>query len=122
MATLVARSRVNPGTPVEARAIPVGGLTEFRVRLSPNLADFDDPTLRCTCTVALSFDDGKSYPHETIAEIVGGARGKDGLPPSVGVAAFGGDGREAVFPAGTRAKVTYVHTKRCRMGLESETR
>lgn len=123
MAILIARSRIAPGTQLESPAFPIAGLVEFRVRLDPNVIDFNDPALQITVSVLLSFDGGTGWEHETTANIVGGARGKDGNFPSVGVALLSGPGGgEVAFPSGALAKVRYTHNLSKRIGLVSESR
>lgn len=123
MAVLVTRAVIPSGIPLESPPISVETFKDVRIRLNPLTADFDDPALRITLTILLSFDNGATWGHETTAQIVGGARGKDGLMPSVGVGLLTGPGGQAVaFAAGTLAKVRYQHNLSRRMGLDVETR
>jgi len=121
MATLIGRTRVAPDVPLETAPVLIEGLREFRVRLNPNVIDFDDPDLRITVSIWLSTDAGVTWGYETLATIVGGARGKDGNFPFVGVGFISPAG-EIPFPAGTLARVRYQHNLSKRIGLDSETR
>jgi hypothetical protein len=116
MIQIRSRSDITADTDYVSPVVPINGTLDARIRLNPDAA-FDDLTLRITITVKLSMDGGATWPHETIGTIVGGARGKDGLMPSVGFGLCDSSGN-IVMPENARLQAIYRQNKTIPMGLQ----
>jgi hypothetical protein len=83
--TLISNRRFPVGTTTSALWQIPAGATLARVTIDPNVGDFDDPALRITFKIALSADQGVTFPVSISADIVGGARTKGGGFPFIEV-------------------------------------
>jgi len=114
-----ARSVLAADTDYASPIVAVSGARDARIRLDPGVA-FDDPSLLITVTVELSLDGGTTWSSSTRGTIIGGARGKDGLMPSVGFGLVNRNGA-VLLPAGARLRLTYRQSKAISIGLNAET-
>ena len=113
----LARQRRPAGETKAPLVTVAAGHLRATMQLNPLVQDFDDPTLRVTLMVRVSADSGLTFPVAVTANIVGGARAKDGsfpfVQPPLSMTVGG------VVTRFNRAEVSVILNKSSRIGIDT---